>query len=243
MMKTIVMIPTFNERDNIITLINKILSLPIKDISVLVVDDNSPDGTWKIVEELASKNPRVQVLRRLKKRGRGHAGVDGFKHCIREGADYIVEMDGDLSHNPEYIKDMLREMELYDVVTASRFIKGGSDNARGVFRQCVSRFASVYARWLLGVDVKDPSLGFRCFRRRVLEAIDLDEIISSGPSIVLEISYKIKLLGFSIKEIPVIFSDRKYGEAKLDFLTLLETFLVVLKLRKMHKQGRMIYHQ
>ncbi|MBI5199873.1 MAG: polyprenol monophosphomannose synthase [Nitrospirae bacterium] len=237
-MKTIVMIPTYNERENIEPLIKDIFNLGIEDISVLVVDDNSPDGTWEIAERISREDPRVYLLRRMKKRGRGYAGVDGLMYCIREGADYIAEMDGDFSHDPRYIKDMLREIESCDVVTASRFIKGGSDSDRGPFRNLVSRFASIYARVLLGVDVKDPSLGFRLFRRKVLEAIDLEEIISIGPSIVLEMLYKINLKGFKIKEVPVRFVDRKHGSTKLDFLALLETLLMVLRLRKMRKQGR-----
>jgi len=237
-MKTFVMIPTYNERENIEPLVKDILNLGIEDISVLIVDDNSPDGTWEIAERMSREDPRVHLLRRMKKRGRGYAGVDGLMYCIKEGADYIVEMDGDFSHDPKYIKDMLREIESCDVVTASRFIKGGSDSDRGLFRNLVSRFASVYAKILLGVDVKDPSLGFRLFRRKVLEAIDLEEIISIGPSIVLEMLYKINLKGFRIKEIPVRFMNRKHGSTKLDFLTLLETLLMVLRLRKMKKQGR-----
>lgn len=237
-MKTFVMIPTYNERENIEALVKEIFNLGIEESSVVVVDDNSPDGTWEIVERMSKKNPKVRLLRRLKKRGRGLAGIEGFIYCIKEGADYIVEMDGDFSHDPKHIPDMLRQIDSCDVVIGSRFVKGGSDSDRGLYRHIITRLAGIYARSLLGINVRDVSSGFRVFRRKVFEDIDLEDIISTGPSVVLETLYKIKLRGFKIKEVPIKFVDRKHGSTKLDFLTLIETLIMVLRLRKMRKQGR-----
>lgn len=235
-MKTIVMIPTYNERENISPLIQQILEIN-KDIEILVVDDNSPDGTWKIVSEISEKESRVYLLHRKKKKGRGTAGIDGLKYAIERGADYIIEMDADFSHNPKYIPEFLNTVKDYDVVIGSRFVKGGQDKDRGLIRKLVTKLAGMYVRMLLAVKIKDVSSGFRCFRREVLEKIDLDNMVSGGPSIVLELLYKITLNGFTIKEVPIVFEDRRQGKTKLDWMTLLETMLMVLRLRKMKNQG------
>lgn len=235
-MKTIVMIPTYNERENISPLLQQVLEID-KDIGVLVVDDNSPDGTWRIVEDMSEKEPRVHLLRRMKKRGRGTAGIDGLRYALEKGADYIIEMDADFSHNPKYIPELLRALEKYDVAIGSRFIDGGKDKDRGLLRRLITKAAGMYVRMLLGIKIKDVSSGFRCFRREVLEKIDLDDMVSGGPSIVLELLYKITLNGCSIKEVPIIFEDRRQGKTKLDWITLLETMVMVLRLRKMKKDG------
>jgi len=236
-MKTFVVIPTYNESENIGTLISKVLGLHIKDLHILVVDDNSPDGTGDIVEGYSRKDARVILLRRLKKRGRGSAGVDGFKYALERGADYIIEMDGDLSHDPKYIPDFLRTIENYDVILGSRFASGGKDLDRGLKRELITRLAGMYVRTLLKIKIKDVSSGYRCFKRCVFEKIDLDNMVSGGPSIVLEKLYKAISRGFKIKEIPIVFSDRKQGKTKLDYITLLETLVMVLRLRKMKKEG------
>ncbi|MBI5050228.1 MAG: polyprenol monophosphomannose synthase [Nitrospirae bacterium] len=235
-MKTIVMIPTYNERENIKPLMEQILRLD-NNIETLVVDDNSPDGTWRIVQEISEREPRVHLLHREKKKGRGTAGIDGLRYAIEKGADYIVEMDADFSHNPKYIPEILRAMEKYDVAIGSRFIDGGKDKDRGLLRRLITKLAGMYVRILLAVKIKDVSSGFRCFRRQVLEKIDLDDMVSGGPSIVLELLYKITLNGFRIKEVPIIFEDRRQGRTKLDWITLLETMVMVLRLRKMQKDG------
>ena len=235
-MKTIVMIPTYNERDNISPLLEQILKID-RDIEVLVVDDNSPDGTWKIVEEISGKEPRVHLLLRKRRKGRGVAGIDGLKYALEKGADYIIEMDADFSHNPKYIPEILKAMEKYDVAIGSRFINGGKDKDRGFLRRLITKLAGMYVRMLLGVKIKDVSSGFRCFRREALEKIDLDDMASGGPSIVLELLYKITLNGFNIKEVPIVFEDRRQGKTKLDWITLLETMVMVLRLRKMKKDG------
>ena len=235
-MQTIVMIPTYNERENISHLLQQVLEID-KDIEVLVVDDNSPDGTWKIVEDMSKKSPRVHLLHRKKRKGRGTAGIDGLRYAIDKRADYIIEMDADFSHNPKYIPEFLNAVKDYDVVIGSRFVKGGQDKDRGLMRRLITKLAGMYVRMLLAVKIKDVSSGFRCFRREALEKIDLDDMASGGPSIVLELLYKITLNGFNIKEVPIVFEDRRQGKTKLDWITLLETMVMVLRLRKMKKDG------
>lgn len=235
-MKAIVMIPTYNEKENILPLLQQILAIG-KDLETLVVDDNSPDGTWKVVQEMSEREPRVHILHRKKKRGRGTAGIDGLKYALEKGANYIIEMDADFSHNPKHIPQLLMAVEEYDVVIGSRFIDGGKDKDRGFLRRLITKLAGMYVRMLLGVKIKDVSSGFRCFRRQVLEKIDLEDIVSAGPSIVLELLYKITLNGFSVKEVPIVFEDRRQGKTKLDWITLLETMVMVLRLRKMKKDG------
>lgn len=236
-MKTIVMIPTFNERENIEKLINKITSLENKDLHVMVVDDNSPDGTGQIVENMSKMNPKIQVLHRKKRRGRGSAGIDGFKHALAQGADYIIEMDGDFSHNPMYIPELLSKIKDCDVVIGSRFVQGGKDNQRGYLRQTMTYLAGIYVHTLLQIQIRDVSSGYRCFRREALETIDLENMVSTGPSVVLELLYKLCLKSCKIVEIPIVFEDRRQGRTKLDYLTLLETLLMVLRLRKLKKEG------
>jgi dolichol-phosphate mannosyltransferase len=232
----VVVIPTYNERESIGSLIQEILSLPF-ELNILVVDDNSPDGTGTIVSKLARDNPRVRLLTRKKRKGRGSAGVDGFKMALEMGADLIIEMDADFSHHPRHIPDLLAMADSFDVVLGSRFVAGGADRDRGMLRQVVTRLAGLYVRTSLGIRIRDVSSGYRCFRKEVFERVDLDDTISAGPSIVLEILYKVCLNGLSVQEVPIIFEDRRQGQTKLDIITLLETLVMVLRLRKMHRQG------
>ena len=230
------MIPTYNESENIETLLNEILRLPT-ECMILVVDDNSPDGTGKLVAEMARHNNRIELLTRTKRRGRGAAGIEGLKRIFQNGADYILEMDADFSHHPRHIPEILANAKDHDVVLGSRFVPGGADRDRGILRQTLTRLAGLYVRTMLGIRIRDVSSGYRCFRREVFEKVDLDDMISAGPSIVLEILYKVCLNGFSVKEVPIIFKDRRQGETKLDIITLMETLVMVLRLRKMHRQG------
>ena len=235
-MNIVVVIPTYNERESIESLIREVLSLPL-ELNILVVDDNSPDGTGEIVSKLAEESPKVRLLTRKKRKGRGSAGVDGFKKGLEMGADLIIEMDADFSHHPRHIPDIVANANNYKVVLGSRFVAGGADRDRGMLRQMVTRLAGLYVRKSLGIRIRDVSSGYRCFRKEVFEKVDLDDMISAGPAIVLEILYKICLNGFSIKEVPIIFEDRRQGQTKLDTITLLETLVMVLRLRKMHRQG------
>ncbi|MFQ5901682.1 MAG: polyprenol monophosphomannose synthase [Thermodesulfobacteriota bacterium] len=236
---TFLIIPTYNERENIEGLIRLILDLPSgPDLNIVVVDDNSPDGTGEIVDKLAKELPNVHLISRKKLKGRGTAGIEGFRYALSQGANYIIEMDADLSHHPKYIPLFINAIKDCDVVIGSRFVKGGRDIDRGIVRRVITRLAGLYVRYLLGLRIKDVSSGYRCFRREVLEKVDVDNLISTGPSIVLEIIYNAAMNNFKIKEVPITFQDRRQGETKLDYITLLETMVMVLRLRKMHKEGK-----
>ncbi|HHT9144681.1 MAG TPA: polyprenol monophosphomannose synthase [Candidatus Wunengus sp. YC61] len=236
-MKTYVMIPTYNERENIGNLLREILNLKISDLHVVVVDDNSPDGTSEIVKNLAKEHPEVELLLRTTGRGRGSAGIAGFKYALERGADCVVEMDADFSHHPKYIPSFLEAIQEADMVIGSRAVAGGQDINRGIVRRVITFLASVYVKMLLGLKIKDVSSGYRCFKRKVLEAIELDSMISTGPSIVSEVFYRAHLKGFSIKEIPIEFADRTHGQTKLNYIILIKTLLMVLKFKRLNKKG------
>lgn len=229
-MKALAMIPTFNESQNIKALIEEVLKQE-KEIEVLVVDDFSPDGTWKIVREMERKNPRVHLLLRKENKGRGFAGIAGFKWAIEKAYDPIIEMDADFSHQPKYISEFLKAVKEADVVLGSRFVKGGKDIGRGKFRENITKFANSYIRFVLGLKLRDCTSGYRCFRKNVLEKIDLNRMVSTGPAIVQEILYTVYLEGFKIKEIPIEFVDRRQGETKLNWKALVKGFNMVLRLR------------
>lgn len=233
--KLVVLIPTYNEWENIEELVREVLALPLElDLSVLVVDDNSPDGTGDVVRRLAEHDPRLKVLIRLKRRGRGAAGIDGFKEALNLGADYVIEMDGDLSHQPRFIPFLLEHAHRFDLVIGSRFVPGGQDAERSFVRRFTTFLVRNFIRRYFHLPVKDVSSGFRCFRRRVLEEVDLDDLISVGPSLVLEVLCKAFLAGFSIAEVPIVFADRKKGKTKLTLLTLLETLAMVTKFKRLY---------
>jgi len=231
--RLVAMLPTYNERENIADLIDALLALPVEaEVHVLVADDNSPDGTGRYAEERAAANPRVHALVRTKRRGRGSGGIDGFKAALALGADFVVEMDADFSHQPKFIPDLFAAAQNYDLVLGSRFIKGGKDADRGFHRRFITFCVRTFIRRLYQIKLKDVSSGFRLFRREVLEAVDLDDLISVGPSVVLEILRKVDLLGFRIGEVPIVFIDRTRGETKLNFMALLETLLMAIKFKK-----------
>jgi dolichol-phosphate mannosyltransferase len=231
--KVVAMVPTYNEAENVRDLIPALLALPLEaDLEVLVADDNSPDGTAAIVREQAALDRRVHLLLRTKRRGRGSGGIDGFKAALGLGADLVVEMDGDFSHQPRFIPALVAAARDYDLVLGSRLVKGGRDADRGLVRRFITVLISLFIRRLFRIRVKDVSSGFRCFRREVLEALDLDDLISVGPSVVLETLRKAQVLGFRIGEVPIEFIDRTRGRTKLNLLTLVETLLMAVKFRK-----------
>jgi dolichol-phosphate mannosyltransferase len=231
--KAVVMIPTYNERENIEDLIKEILALDVDmDLSVVVADDNSPDGTGEVVRKMAQSDDRVHALIRKKRRGRGAGGIDGFKEALKLSPDFVVEMDGDFSHQPKHIPALLEACKDYDFVIGSRFVKGGKDQDRNAVRRIITFFVRAFIRRKFRIPVRDVSSGFRCFKREVLEAIDLDDLISVNPSIVLELLYKAYLLDFTMKEIPIEFIDRTRGKTKLNFLILLDTLLMALLFKK-----------
>ena len=233
--KVTVMIPTYNERENIGPLIQEILALPINyDVSVLVVDDDSPDGTAGEVKNIGRRDPHVRLLLRKKERGRGLAGIAGFKEALDLGADYVVEMDGDGSHQPVFIPALLDATGRRDLVLGSRFVEGGKDADRPPHRRLVTFLVRHFIRRLFSVPVRDVTSGFRGFRRELLEKIGLDGLVSTGPSVVLEILYKAHRLGFTIEEVPIVFIDRKKGKTKLTGLTLWRTLLMAIRIRGMY---------
>jgi len=234
--KVVVMIPTYNEGGNIEALIQQILALPLEyDLSILVVDDNSPDRTGELVTRLAEKDTRVNVLIRKKRRGRGAAGIEGFKKSLSSEPDYVIEMDGDGSHQPRFIPALLEQARQDHLVIGSRFVKGGQDADRPLFRRFITFLVRNFIRRQFHLPVQDVSSGFRCFRREVLEKIALDDLISTGPSVVLEILYKAHLLNFKIAEVPITFVDRKKGKTKLTMLKLFETLLMTFKFKRIYQ--------
>ena len=230
-MKTFVMIPTYNEKENIRSLIGEILKLKISSLNIVVVDDNSPDETWKIVQEFSKKNKKVQLLLRTKGKGRGSAGRDGFVYCLNHGAKIVIEMDADFSHNPKYIPLMINELKNADLVLGSRRVEGADEIGRSWFRKFVTLGANLYIKMMLGIRVNDCNSGFRCFKRKVLESINPEKFESKGPAIVQEVLFKAHLKGFKIKEIPITFVNRTKGKSKLGIPQLAAGYFMVLKLK------------
>ena len=237
-MKAFVTIPTFNESENIERLIGEIRRQD-PSIGIVVADDDSPDGTWRIVEKISEENPAVFLLRRMENKGRGSAGVDAFRFALQQHADVVIEMDGDFSHDPKYIPAFLEKIGEFDLVIGSRGIAHGQDLRASALRKWVTQLSTSYTRFVLGLPVRDCNSGYRCFRREVLEAVNLDSIRSVGPSIVQELLFKAYLLGFSIAEIPIVFAERQAGKSNLNFRKLLEGFLMILKLKTLHLLGKL----
>lgn len=228
-MDIIAVIPTYNEAGNIKQVVSEILALPL-NIEVLVVDDFSPDGTYKLVEEMARTDKRVHLLLRKENRGRGWAGIDGFKKALEMGAKYVVEMDGDGSHSPAYIPTLFANAAGGGIVIGSRYVAGGKDEARTALRKTISGFARRYLSFVLGIKVKDPSSGFRLFERGALEKI-LPRLSARDPFIVTEVLFYAKKNSIKISEIPIEFLPRIAGESKLKPLTLLKYLLRVWLLK------------
>ena len=235
-MKAIAMIPAYNEADNIEKLLSELMKIPA--LHAVVVDDNSPDGTAKIVKMLMKKNKRIHLLLRTKDRGRGSAGIEGFKYCIRKKAGYIVEMDADFSHHPKYVPEIIEALNKCDVVLGSRQVKGGKQVGRPLRRRLLTYFANFYIRTVLGLKVRDCNSGFRGFRRQALEKIINKPLFSKGPDVVQEILYRSHLLGMKICEVPITFYERVEGASKLGIKHLWRGYTVVLKLRWQHIFGK-----
>ncbi|HAO52449.1 TPA: dolichyl-phosphate beta-D-mannosyltransferase [Candidatus Magasanikbacteria bacterium] len=229
-MKTIIVIPTYNEKENIEKLINKIFALNIIGLEILVVDDNSPDGTAQVVKNLQSKYP-LHILERASKLGLGSAYIAGFKKALELQADRIFEMDADFSHDPDDLPAILESAKNYDLVIGSRKIAGGKIIGWGFTRKFMSNGAMWLSRILLGLKAKDVTAGFRCFNSQVLKTLNLDEIKSNGYAFQEELLYKTQKAGFTITEIPVTFIDRREGKSKLSKKDIIEFFLIILKLR------------
>lgn len=216
-MKTIIVIPTYNEKDNIQPLVKEILNI-LPEVKILIVDDNSPDGTGKIADELSKKYENIKVLHREKKEGLGKAYITGFKEVLKMDVDYIIQMDADFSHNPKYIPLFLKEISNCDMVLGSRFL----NNKYPANTSILSILANFYVRILLGLKITDCLGGFKCFRKKVIAGIELDKFISSGFIFQAEFAFRASKKGFLIKEIPIIFYPRKSGLSKKSITTILE---------------------
>ncbi|MEN6529498.1 MAG: polyprenol monophosphomannose synthase [Anaerolineaceae bacterium] len=213
-----VIIPTYNEKENLPLLAERLFTLPLPNLSLLIIDDNSPDGTGAIAEELALQHPgRVSVIHRSGKLGLGSAYVTGFKHLLAANTDYIVQMDADFSHPPEKILDFYDAIPRCDVVFGSRYIPGGSlDRNWPAWRKGLSSFGNVYARTILGMPVKDITGGYRMWRRETLAAIPWERVRSNGYVFQVEMAYVTTRLGFHICEVPIYFAERQLGQSKMN---------------------------
>ena len=229
-MKALVIIPTYNERENVEPLLERIFAeqLPLE---VLIVDDNSPDGTGAIADQVAARDPRVHVLHRPGKAGLGSAYVAGFRYALAHDYDAVFEMDADFSHSPDSLREFLHEIEGADVVLGSRYLYGVTVVNWPLSRLILSYLANVYSRVITGMRVKDLTGGFKCYRRAVLEAIDWDRVRSDGYAFQIEITFKAWRKGFRIREIPILFVDRHAGESKMSRRIVWEAVWMVWRLR------------
>ena len=233
-----VVIPTYNEADNLPTMVGELLALGLPGLSILIVDDNSPDGTGNIADDLARRHPeRMHVIHRAGKQGLGTAYLTGFGQAMEQGADRIVQMDADFSHSPTYIPQFVDATDEYDVVVGSRYVAGGGTDERwSWWRYFLSWWAnSVYARLILGIRVKDATAGFKCWRRSTLEGIGLDRVRSNGYVFQVEMAYLTEKLGYRVLEIPIYFEDRRIGHSKMTTPVKIEAALRTWQIRWRHR--------
>ena len=234
----LVVIPTYNEVGNLPQLLPQVLAQDPR-LEVLVVDDNSPDGTGQLAQAIAAKEPRVHVLRREGKLGLGTAYITGFRWALQHSYDYVFEMDADFSHDPEHLKQFLKAIEDADLVLGSRYLGGKVTIVNWPMgRLLLSYCANVYARWVTGLRIWDLTGGFKCFRRRVLETIDLSRVRSNGYAFQIEMSVRAWRQGFTLKEIPIVFVDRTEGQSKMNRAIVREAVWMVPRLRLMAWFGR-----
>ena len=228
--RAVVLLPTYNEKENLENIVAAILAAAPVDIWIL--DDNSPDGTGAIADRLVEEHaPRVRVEHRAEKQGLGPAYIAGFKLALAAGYERILEMDADFSHPPEKLQALLENAETYDLVLGSRWVTGGGTENWPAHRQFISKAGSFYARTLLGVGIKDITGGFKCFRREVLEALDLENIVSAGYMFQIEVTYQALQKGFSVHETPITFVERRIGKSKMSRSIVLEAIIKVPILR------------
>ncbi len=229
-MKTTVIVPTYNERENIVDLVNQILALEIQ-ADVIVVDDNSPDGTGELADALAAQTDRVRVIHRPGKLGLGTAYVAGFKLALQQNSDRVVTMDADFSHNPRYIPALAALTETYHVGIGSRYVPGGGVTQDwGIHRRFLSWGANLFARSVLGLKANDCTAGFRCYRSEVLRNIELDRIFSNGYSFLIEVMYRCQRLGYSFGETPILFENRHGGSPKMSQQEIYKAMWTVVRL-------------
>jgi dolichol-phosphate mannosyltransferase len=240
-MKALIIIPTYNEHENLPHLVAQIFAQDVPvELEVLVVDDNSPDGTGRLADEMAQQDRRVHVLHREKKRGLGQAYIAGFKQALTMDADYMFEMDADFSHNPERIPQFLEAIRTNDVVIGSRYV-GGRVNVTNwpIRRLFLSYCANAYTRIITRMPIADATGGFKCFRREVLASLNLDAIASDGYAFQIEVNYKCWMKGFRLAEIPIVFTDRYKGKSKMSRHIIWEAIWMVWRLRFMGLTGRL----
>jgi dolichol-phosphate mannosyltransferase len=238
-----VVIPTYNEAENVPVMVGDLLILDLPGLEVLIVDDNSPDGTGRVAEDLAKKHPgRVHVIHRSGKLGLGTAYITGFRYALDRGAQLVVQMDADFSHSPSYIPRFVQDIKDYDVVIGSRYVSGGATDERwGWWRYLLSWWAnSVYTRLILGLKVKDATAGFKCWRRATLEGIGLDRVQSNGYVFQVEMAYLTEKCGFRFLEIPIYFEDRRIGQSKMTVPVKIEAALRTFEIRWRHCRARRV---
>lgn len=227
----LVIIPTYNERDNLEPITSTVLKAEPR-VDILVVDDNSPDGTGQLADALAAKQPRIKVLHREKKEGLGKAYLHAFRWALDAGYQYIIEMDADFSHDPKYLPKLIDEAESgADLVLGSRYVPGGGTVNWGPGRRLISKGGSLYARSILGVGIRDLTGGFKCFRRAVLESMDFSQVKSTGYAFQIELTYRALKAGFKVRELPIVFEDRRVGQSKMSRKIFLEALTMVWKLK------------
>ena len=229
MNKTLVVVPTYNERENLPALAQRLLALPVP-VDMLVVDDNSPDGTGKLADELAAKHPQIHVLHRVEKNGLGRAYIAGFKWALERDYEFIFEMDGDFSHNPDDIPMFLEAAQNADLVLGSRYCGGVRVINWPLKRLVLSRCAGIYVWLITGMPFTDPTGGYKCFRRRALQALNLDAVQSNGYSFQIELTHKLWRQGIKAVEVPIIFTDRLHGQSKMSGHIVREALIMVWKL-------------
>ena len=235
----VVCLPTYNERDNLEPMVRALAEVLPEGGRVLVIDDNSPDGTGEIADRLAAELPWLEVLHRPEKQGLGRAYVDGFDHALAEGADLVLEMDCDFSHDPRDLPRLIAAVEAgADLALGSRYVEGGGTENWGLVRRLISRGASIYTRVLL-MPIHDATGGFKCFRRTVLESIDLESIDAAGYVFQIETTYRALRKGFRVVEVPIRFVDRTAGESKMSRAIVLEAIWKVPWLRARSLAGRL----
>ena len=237
MMKNLVVVPTYNERENLPPLAQRLLALPVP-VDLLVVDDNSPDGTGKLADDLAAKHPAIHVLHRQEKSGLGRAYIAGFKWALEQGYDYVFELDGDFSHNPDDIPMFLEAARNADLVLGSRYLNGIRIINWPLSRLMLSKSAAKYVQIITGMPITDPTGGYKCFSRRGLEAINLDHIDSNGYSFQIEMTHRLWRQGMRIVEVPIVFTERVQGHSKMSGHIISEALMMVWRLWFQNKMRR-----
>lgn len=231
MSDVLIIIPTYNELDNIKPLTEQVFE-QLPDAHILIVDDASPDGTGELADQMAEADSRISVLHRAGKLGLGTAYIAGFKYGLERDYQYLFEMDADFSHDPQYLPALLNAAKGgADLALGSRYIEGGGTVNWGILRQLISKGGNVYARAILGTKISDMTGGFKCFTRKVLEAIDLDSIRSEGYSFQIEMSYRALQRGFSVVEVPIVFADRRVGQSKMSKAIVGEAMWMVWRIK------------